>query len=170
MNHGIDNLKQGDSVDPTRAAGPYATPLVKEINTRIAIKRQLLGETTYRELVRQRVQESVQALVRQHWSDVAHGVEQIKETKRRRKARRRHRRGDTLTTDDGIFPPLDQAFGLFRRRIVPVGAEDTDDVTGVSGGAQTPVVAGSSGVESSSTGYSTDETEDLPTTSRAPPN
>jgi len=79
MEKGIDRLKKGDSEDPTRASGPYATALAREMNARIAMKRQLLGETEYRELVRRRVQESVQALVRDTWNQVASGVDAMKQ-------------------------------------------------------------------------------------------
>lgn len=96
MDRGIDQIKQGDETDPTRAGGPYATPLAREMNTRIALKRKILGETEYRELVRRRVQESVEALVRQHWSEVAAGVDMLQQKQVRRRRRHRERREANL--------------------------------------------------------------------------
>ncbi|KAA0161530.1 hypothetical protein FNF31_03813 [Cafeteria roenbergensis] len=52
MSTGLDKIKHGDGLDPTRASGPYATPLALEINTRIALKRQLLGKNVYRDLAK----------------------------------------------------------------------------------------------------------------------
>ncbi|KAA0169273.1 hypothetical protein FNF28_02227 [Cafeteria roenbergensis] len=77
MSTGLDKIKHGDGLDPTRASGPYATPLALEINTRIALKRQLLGKNVYRDLVRQRVQESVEALIRDSWHHVAARVRTV---------------------------------------------------------------------------------------------
>lgn len=77
MSTGLDKIKHGDGLDPTRASGPYATPLALEINTRIALKRQLLGKSVYRDLVRQRVQESVEALIRDSWHHVAARVRTV---------------------------------------------------------------------------------------------